>query len=356
MRITHVLFNLRTGGAETMLVDIMNRQVADGDDVTLLLINRGHQQHLRDAIDPRVKVVELGRKIGAKNPLWLLRVNLALHRLHPDVVHVHNKMALGMLYGPRRYAVVFTYHCCGDVNPYSRRPDMLCAISQAVSADVAARGEGSCEIVYNGIDTSAIAMRRPASPQTPPRLVQIGSLYADIKGQHITLRALAAMRHADATVDFYGDGHSRADLEALTHELGLDKRVRFMGTRSRRELYDALPGYDVALLPSLNEGFGLALAEPMAAGVPVVASNLPGPSEVLRDADSILGTTVPAGNPQALADAIDGILDAFTEALALAVDAATSVRRRFDIAGTVARYRELYSSLTGATDQHTLQP
>lgn len=186
--------------------------------------------------------------------------------------------------------------------------------------------------------------------------MQIGSLYADIKGQHITLRALAAMRHADATVDFYGDGHSRADLEALTHELGLGKRVRFMGTRSRRELYDALPGYDVALLPSLNEGFGLALAEPMAAGVPVVASNLPGPSEVLRDADSILGSTVPAGNPQALADAIDGILDAFTEALALAVDAATSVRRRFDIAGTVARYRELYSRLTGATDQHTLQP
>ncbi len=89
------------------------------------------------------------------------------------------------------------------------------------------------------------------------------------------------MRHADATVDFYGDGHSRADLEALTHELGLDKRVRFMGTRSRRELYDALPGYDVAPAALAQRSASAALAEPMAAGVPVVASNLPGPSEVL---------------------------------------------------------------------------
>lgn len=356
MRITHVLFNLRTGGAETMLVDIMNRQVADGDDVNLLLINRGHQQHLLDAVDPRVKVVELGRKIGAKNPLWLLRVNLALRRLRPDVVHVHNKMALGMLYGPRRYAVVFTYHCCGDVNPYSRRPDMLCAISEAVRADVAARGEGSCEIVYNGIDTSAISRRLKRTAQTPPRLVQIGSLYADIKGQRITLRALAAMRHADATVDFYGDGGSRAELEALTHQLGLDSRVRFMGTRSRRELYKALPQYDVALLPSLNEGFGLALAEPMAAGIPVVASDLPGPGEVLCDGDRLLGHTVPAGDPQALADAIDGILDDFNAATALAADAADSVRRRFDIAGTVARYRQLYSRLIGTPDRHTSNP
>lgn len=356
MRITHVLFNLRTGGAETMLVDIMNLQVADGDDVTLLLINRGHQQHLLDAIDPRVKVVELGRKIGAKNPLWLLRVNFALHRLRPDVVHVHNKMALGMLYGPRRYAVVFTYHCCGDVNPYSRRPDMLCAISEAVSADVAARGEGRCEIVYNGIDTPVISRRPKRTAQTPPRLVQIGSLYADIKGQRITLRALAAMRHADATVDFYGDGGSRAELEALTHQLGLDSRVRFMGTRSRRELYKALPQYDVALLPSLNEGFGLALAEPMAAGIPVVASDLPGPGEVLCDGDRLLGHTVPAGDPQALADAIDGILDDFNAATALAADAAASVRRRFDIAGTVARYRQLYSRLIGTPDRHTSNP
>ncbi len=44
---------------------------------------------------------------------------------------------------------------------------MLCAISQAVSADVGRCGEGSCEIVYNGIDTSAIAMRRRPHPRRP---------------------------------------------------------------------------------------------------------------------------------------------------------------------------------------------
>lgn len=52
MKIIHVLFNLRTGGTETMLIDIVNNQQAMGYDVTLLLINDGHEEHLLASVWP----------------------------------------------------------------------------------------------------------------------------------------------------------------------------------------------------------------------------------------------------------------------------------------------------------------
>ena len=220
-----------------MLVDIMNRQVADGDDVTL----PPHQPR-PPAAPPATpstrasKVVELGRKMAPRIPCGSSASTSPCTGCIPTWCMCTTRWPSACSTAPGASAVVFTYHCCGDVNPYSRRPDMLCAISQAVSADMGCSRRRKLRDSVQRHRHLCHSHAPPASPRTPPRLVQIGSLYADIKGQHITLRALAAMRHADATVDFYGDGHSRADLEALTHELALDKRVRFMGTRSRREL------------------------------------------------------------------------------------------------------------------------
>ena len=344
MIIVHVLFNLRTGGTETMLIDIMNRQKEVGHEVHLMLINAGHQEELLDNLTSGVGVHRLNRPVGSKNPLWLLRYNRALSALRPDVVHVHNKQALGMLYGPRRYKVVFTYHCNGDVNRYAGRADLLCAISQAVAADVRGRGEGEPVVVYNGIDTSAVPRRDSSRPLgSPVRVVQIGSLKHMVKGQHIALRALSAMKHSDVSFDFYGEGASRPMLESLARELGVDSRVRFLGNRSRHELYGSLPSYDIAMLPSLDEGFGLALVEPMAAGIPVVCSALAGPLEVLAAAGT--GVSAGVGDAEALAAALDGIIDNYGQHLAEAAHAVGAIASDFDIRSTAGRYLEIYRSL-----------
>lgn len=345
MKIVHVTFNLNTGGTETMLVDIINRQLADGDTPVLLLINSGHRQELIDSVDPRVEKVFLDRPLGSRNPLWLIRYYRALRRLRPDIVHIHNARALGMLYGPHKFKTVYTYHCCGDVNKWHGRADRLCAISQAVARDVESRGEGKPTIVYNGIDTSAIP-RRPGTPaHTPVRMIQIGSLKHAIKGQHISLKALALMKNTDVTLDFCGDGPSKDFLSDLAGGLGIGHRVRFMGIMGRKDLYDSLPQYDIALLPSLNEGFGLALAEPMAAGVPVVVSDLPGPGEIIHGHGRPYATAADAGDAAALAAAIDDVINNYPRHIDIAADAADHVRANFDIAGTVANYRKVYTAL-----------
>ncbi|MCX4331082.1 MAG: glycosyltransferase family 4 protein [Muribaculaceae bacterium] len=345
MKIIHVLFNLRTGGTETMLIDIVNNQQAMGHDVTLLLINDGHEEHLLASVNPEVSVVRLNRREGSKNPLWWWRYNRALRIRRPDVVHIHNRKALALLSGPRSFKVVYTYHCIGDVNPYSSKADTLCAISQAVASDVKARGEGEPVVVYNGIEMSHLAVRRSDAPGRPVKILQIGSLNHHIKGQHVTLRALSLMKHGDVAVDFVGDGASRTMLEELTAGLGLQSRVRFRGKMSRKELYESIAGYDIALLPSLSEGFGLALVEPMSAGLPVVVSDLPGPMEVFAATGG--GLSVPPDNAEALAEAIDAVIDGYDRFAAVAAAGREAVSRRFSIVNTVEHYIELYKPATG---------
>lgn len=344
MKIIHVLFNLRTGGTETMLIDIMNNQQAMGHDVTLLLINDGHEEGLLAGVNPAVSVVRLNRPEGSKNPLWWWRYNRALRLRRPDVVHIHNRKALALLSGPRSFKVVYTYHCIGDVNPYSSKADTLCAISQAVASDVCSRGEGEPVVVYNGIEMAHLSVRGSDAPARPVKILQIGSLNHTIKGQHVTLSALPLMKHRDVAVDFVGDGASRTMLEELTAGLGLQSRVRFRGKMSRKELYESIAGYDIALLPSLSEGFGLALVEPMSAGLPVVVSDLPGPMEVFAATGG--GLSVPPGNAEALAEAIDAVIDGYDRFSAMAAAGREAVSRRFSIVNTVKHYIELYKPAT----------
>ena len=339
MNITHITFNLRTGGAETMMIDIINRQVLT-DTPTLLLINEGHEDGLLSSIAPEVKVVQLHRPQGSKNPIWIWKLFSAIRATRPDVVHIHNARALGMLYGPKPFHTVYTYHCINDVNRWSRRADTLCSISEAVRADVENRGEGLSEIVFNGIDAAAITQRQERGLGKPTRIVQIGSLKHEIKGQDLSIEALALIRDKNVEIDFIGDGPDREMLEHMAAVLGVGKRVHFLGRLSRKEIYSCLGNYDLALLPSRSEGFGLALAEPMAAGVPVIASALPGPLEVLDGGR--LGATFPAGDAPELAKAIENILASYDTALLRAAQAEDFVAKNFDISSTVKAYKEIY--------------
>ena len=84
-------------------------------------------------------------------------------------------------------------------------------------------------------------------------------------------------------VDFIGDGASMSELKELVQERGLAHCVNFLGAMSRKNIYEKLCNYDLLVQPSRDEGFGLTVAEGMAAGVPVLVSNLAGPMEVIAN-------------------------------------------------------------------------
>jgi len=115
------------------------------------------------------------------------------------------------------------------------------------------------------------------------------------KGQEYLIKAIseATQKHPDITCVFIGNGSlskklmgrtdRREELEGLTHSLGLDGKVKFLGKVCQEELLEAYDACDLVVLPSINEGFGLVLSEAMCFGKPLIGSNVGGIPEQIVD-------------------------------------------------------------------------
>ena len=89
MKICHVLWGLTYGGIETMVINIANEQAALGHNVHLLVVNDRIENSLIDKIGKNVTLHKVGRKVGSKNPLPVVKLNFMIWRMAPDVVHFH---------------------------------------------------------------------------------------------------------------------------------------------------------------------------------------------------------------------------------------------------------------------------
>lgn len=340
MKILHVVFALRYGGLETMLVDLTRHQV-ESDEVSVLIINDEIDKGLLDTFDPRVRIMRMGRKPGG-NPLSLLwHVNRQIRRLHPDIIHCHNAKAPGIIRGLDK-RMVFTIHAENVPHRWLRAGIRYIAISDTVSADMLNRQPAfSITTIPNGIETSSITRRDARKPGSPVRLVNLGRLVSSVKGQDILLKALTLLPES-YIADFIGTGADEEALRRMAHSLGLENRVRFLGMRSREWIYSHLADYDIMVHPSRLEGFGLAVAEGMAAGLPVAVSNRGGLPEIVRHGQ--LGKIFEP-DPQECAATIRSITEDYPAAQIVATIAYDTVCRKYSMERMAAEYRKVYSSM-----------
>ena len=122
------------------------------------------------------------------------------------------------------------------------------------------------------------------------------------KGVHHVIRAFAALRHPDATLEIAGAGDYRPALERLAASLDLGDRVRFLGRIGEEEKRELLRRAWALVFASPKEGWGITNLEAAASGTPVVASNSPGIRESVRDGET--GYLVPHGDTAAMASAM----------------------------------------------------
>ena len=169
--------------------------------------------------------------------------------------------------------------------------------------------------LYNGVDTTifhpqvketrqAVRSALGLSASTGV-VISIGRMTPQ-KGQGALLEAVRILlgRGIDVRVLLAGDGPSRSRYEALARELDLRDRAIFLGDWA--DIPALLGAADVLALPSLHEGFGLALVEALACGLPVVASRTGPIPELVRDGET--GILVEPGNATELADSLATIL------------------------------------------------
>lgn len=267
-----------------MLVDIVNEQ-SQSEDVTLIVGNAAVDEALAAHINPRVNLFFLRRPPGSRNPWYLWKLYRMLKSIEPDVIHSHLDSFIRLLtYLPQPR--VLTVHNTGiKLNPKVGCFDAVYCISEAVRCDLAERYPSiSLTVVNNGIRFSKIPTKRDYR-QEPFHIVHVSRLEHKQKGQDVLLYAIRELKQSvqsgQLMVDFIGDGPSRDYLETLSEKLDLQDSCRFLGARPRNYIYDNLHRYDLLVQPSRFEGFGLTVIEGMAAGLPVLVSDVEGPLEII---------------------------------------------------------------------------
>jgi len=164
-------------------------------------------------------------------------------------------------------------------------------------------GEKRIRVIRNGLPAEAFAAATPALPKREGwlRVGMIARMNSAAKNHSAFLRAAARVQSGVAQVEFVliGDGPLRAALQEEAASLGLEDRVQFLG--DRRDVSALLASLDVTVLPSASESLSNAILESMAAGVPVVASDVGGNPELLGDRRGILS---PVGDDKRLAESL----------------------------------------------------
>lgn len=368
LRVLHVVGNFVAGGAERHLIELWKRIDRARFEVVIACFRR-EGAFLAEAESLGWPVCELavGRRIyDAAGLAGLARLVNLVCDLRPQVIH-------GYLFGPNLYAaiagrlagvpavVVAKRNVDAFETPRQVRAQWFAhrlathvtAVSEAVADSVVALGvpRARITVIPNGVDAARFVTpapvedaRRALGADGSPLVGSVGCLAAR-KDYGTLLEAvrLLADRGLAFRVALVGDGPDRGTLEARAAALGLAARVRFLGERA--DVDRLLPGMDVFVLSSREEGIPNALLEAMAAGRACVATAVGGTPEVMRDGAT--GWLVPPGQPRALADALEQALTRPGEARRRGAAAGQVVRDEMSIEVMVRRHEEFYERAIG---------
>ena len=342
MKIAHVVWGMKTGGVETMLVNIINEQVKT-EEVRLFIINDFVDEFIVEKISPQCRILRLNRKPSSKNPLKILKLNCWICMFRPDIIHVHSYRVSKLIFG--NWNIVRTIHGMNNISEEYPRMKALYSISNVVQDFTEKQGFQST-VIMNGIKTSAMKVRDCQRTLSGTyEMVQVSRLYVEDKGQDILLRALRKLAEkgvCNFRMHFIGAGPSEEMLRKLAQELGIADQVIFEGLKSQEYIYQHLCDYDLFVQPSRCEGFGLTVAEAMAAKLPVLVSDIEGPMEVIGYGK--YGMAFKSEDVDDLAEKLRTILQGDYD-YSLVEKAYRHVCEEFDVRKTAKRYLEEYKNV-----------
>jgi glycosyltransferase involved in cell wall biosynthesis len=356
-RILFLVTLAETGGAQTYVASLL-APLADGFDVAVAAHGDGPLRDAARAAGARfIPLRHVRRPLRLwRDVLGLLELLALLHRERPHIVHVNSAKAgaLGRLAAwlarvPIRIYTVHGWAFRAHGGPASvlyrwaersLRPLTTVTICVAESERRAGLAAHTCDerttvVIRNGVDPAGVQAAGARSGRL--RLVTVGRLQAP-KDAVTLIRALAALRERPFEALLVGDGPDRPAVEEEIRLLGLEPAVELAGERN--DVPELLATADLFVLSSHSEGLPLSILEAMAAGLPVVASNVGGVPEAVVDGDT--GLLVPPSDPQSLAAAIDRLLGDPALRRRLGQAGRTRIAEHFDLAAVHQAHLDLY--------------
>jgi len=342
------------GGLERMVTSLIG-----------VLHERGHQQSvccirttggLVGTVPPGVRVYNLEAQPNALSlPLRLRKI---FHGERPTVVHTHNWAAWPeatiAAASVRSAGVVQTFHGFLENMPARRRlaarvlsrmTRALTVVSRSLIPDVArfcGVRPDRIRVIHNGIDDEHFAHTArkedfgPADDSIRTWCATVGSLTPPKHPENL----LEAARLLPKDIGFLwiGDGRLRSKLHAMSREMGIQHRVRWLGYCP--DVRSWLDRADIVVSPSRSEALPLNVLEAMAMQKPVVATRVGGVPDIITD--GVDGITVPAKNPQALADAIQTLAGDTQQRMRMGRRARERIIESFSLRKMANEYESLY--------------
>ena len=370
MRILHVITSLHTGGAETLVVNLMPRFKALGHEVGVVVFNGEHTALMKrlEKECPECKIFRLGT--GYYNPWYIVKLIRIMRKY--DVIHTHNSSpqlfaAIANIFCHKR--LVTTEHNTNnrkrgnailsmiDKWMYPRYDNVIC-ISEIAEEKLRGYLGDKCSVmsvecldgkktqnrklktniitINNGVDVEAIHQAKEIEElKTDKFVVVMVAGFREAKDQDTVVKALSLLPKEQYEVWLVGDGVRKESVERLVLSLGLQGNVKFLGLRT--DVPNILKTADAVVMSSHWEGLSLSNIEGMSAGKPFIASDVNG----LREVTKGYGILFPHEDAEALAAIIQHLHDNPDYYKEIA-DNCYKRAKQFDISTMVSRYSDIY--------------
>jgi glycosyltransferase involved in cell wall biosynthesis len=359
MRIALIIPTMDRGGAEKQVCLLAQHLPRQEFDVQVILLTRDgpRSEQLRRSGIP---VTLIGKRFKA-DPTALFRLRNVLRKWKPDVVHTwlfaancFGRAAAKMAGVPRiigsercidlwktpahflldrqlaRYSEAITTNSVGVKDFYAAHgidPDLFCIIANGIEPREVAEIE------------RAEALGRLDVPVDRKLILAVGRLWPQKRYRDLIWAAeLLATLRADTTLVIVGDGPQRGELLRFRDSVTAPNHVRFAG--SREDVAELLPHADVFWIGSEYEGQSNAVIEAMQAGVPVVASDIPGNRDLVLPGQT--GRLVPLGDRAAFARETHDLLENPDQAEQLSLAARARIASEFSVELMVNSHADLY--------------
>ncbi len=378
-RIVNIITRMELGGPPILMLNILQSLDKERFESSIMtgFTADSNLDRIGFAKNHGIRLIVIPTLVRSVQPLKdifsLIKIFFILRKEDFDIVHCHTskggfigRMAAKLagsrviIYSP--HGDIFEGYFCKTVTNFfvllekfaARFTDKIINLSEKETKRFLELGIGTklqFKRIYNGIDitNAELVSITNLEKRVELRLEEDDFVCATVarlvpvKGHTYLIKAIKDVVSSipKAKFLFVGDGELKSELSEEIKSLGLQENILLLGTRS--DIVEILNCIDLFILPSLNEGFGLAIIEAMATKKPVIATNVGGVPEVIVDGKT--GLLVPPKDPEAISSAIIKLYNEPDISSKMGLAGYDRVKELFDIAITVQEFEKLYSGL-----------
>lgn len=361
MKIMYIVYSFTTGGTEKLLTDICNEMVKKSNDVFLYVVNNHYTQDMLSLVNKNVHIELENREIGDKNILKTMKnISKFIKKNDIEIVHCNSLnspelLLISKIFNPK-IKIFYTIHGMNQYKQLSKirkiYRNLICnniiAISNCVKKDIVDNGASFTKTItiYNALETNKFTVPTLKEfNKKEPILGNVARIMPEVKGQDVLISAISKLKNNYPSIKCYfagatseSDGKSFIELKKQVKQRKLEENVFFVG--NVKDVTSFLNKIDIFVLPSRFEGFGLSLVEAMCMGVPIIASNIDGPSEIIKNEG--YGKLFKSEDSNELALKIKDIIENYGTEKKIALKNVEKVRNKYNIVTMCDELQNIY--------------